>query len=129
MIEVTSARRGARTCAFVGAFLTVLALAAACSVSRRANGEACLKDEDCVSGICSSQVCVSAPTLLDAAVDAEAGPPTVDASDGATDGATDAPADTGMVKDSSAPKDAPHEAADGATDDSASSDSGDAAAD
>jgi hypothetical protein len=114
MIDVRSARRRARTSAFVGSLLLVLALVAACSVSRRNNGEACLKDEDCVSGICAGGVCVAQAPLLDAAVDAEAGPPTIDASDAATD----APADTKMSADSGMTKDSGRDSANEAASDS-----------
>jgi hypothetical protein len=52
----------------------------ACAETRRSLGGSCLKDDDCLSGICADQECTSAPPLLDAeppatvAADAEPGP-------------------------------------------------------
>jgi hypothetical protein len=54
----------------------------ACAETRRSLGEACLKNEDCLSGICSDQQCASAPPLLDAeapAIDAAPEAAAVDA--------------------------------------------------
>ncbi|MEI7894894.1 MAG: hypothetical protein WCI05_17485 [Myxococcales bacterium] len=49
-----------------GAFVVmVLTLAAACAELRRSLGEECLKDDDCLSGICSQLQCVAAPPMLD----------------------------------------------------------------
>jgi hypothetical protein len=35
----------------------------ACGESRRPIGDECLRDEDCLSGVCSARSCVSAPPL------------------------------------------------------------------
>jgi hypothetical protein len=59
-------------------------LLAACTETRRPHGEDCIKDQDCLSGICSGLKCVAAPPTL------EAGPPLPDA---APDAPLDAPAD------------------------------------
>ena len=40
-------------------------LAAACAETKRALGDACLKSEDCLSGICSQLVCAAAPPTTD----------------------------------------------------------------
>ena len=68
--------------------LLLMALLAACSETRRSLGEDCLKDGDCLSGICSQLRCASPPRLLDGAIaplpaDATAAP--VDAGDGSVD--------------------------------------------
>jgi len=41
----------------------LLALSA-CGETRLPIGDECLRDEDCLSGICSARVCVAAPTLV-----------------------------------------------------------------
>jgi hypothetical protein len=81
--------------------MAVLAASGGCVKNGASLGEACLTNEDCFSGYCAQQLCVSAPPLLDAEakgdapVDAivESGPG--DASpDSTADGATtDAPRD------------------------------------
>jgi len=40
--------------------------------TRRAVGDDCLKDDDCLSGICSQLRCAAAPPTIDAQVVAEA---------------------------------------------------------
>jgi hypothetical protein len=73
------------------------ALGQGCAEGRRANGEPCLKDQDCLSGICSQLACAAAPELLDAEVDATSdgngGDAAADAAseEGAADGPVDAP--------------------------------------
>jgi hypothetical protein len=55
------------------ALLSLLAigcLAGGCSPSQRALGEECLKDQDCLSGICSQLQCAAEPPLLDGAASA-----------------------------------------------------------
>lgn len=47
-----------------GAFALVTSLVAACGETRRPIGDECLRDDDCLSGICSLRTCVSAPTLV-----------------------------------------------------------------
>ena len=44
------------------------AAAGSCSESRLSLGESCLRDEDCLSGVCAQQYCVAAPPLLDGMV-------------------------------------------------------------
>lgn len=48
-------------------FLFALGVAAsaivACGEARRPIGDECLRDEDCLSGVCSARSCVSAPPL------------------------------------------------------------------
>ena len=41
------------------------ALALACTETRRSLGEDCLKNDDCLSGICAQLACASTPVLLD----------------------------------------------------------------
>jgi hypothetical protein len=71
------------------------ALGQGCAEGRRANGQPCLKDQDCLSGICAQLACAAAPELLDAEVDATTdGNAGDDAADAAPDaGAADGPAD------------------------------------
>jgi hypothetical protein len=49
--------------------LVVIGLLAACTDTRRSLGDDCLKNQDCLSGICSEYVCTAPPPLLDAMVD------------------------------------------------------------
>ena len=75
-------------CLFVG-------MLGACAETRRTTGEDCLKADDCLSGVCSSQRCAAAPPLLDATTI----PPAPEAGD---DGASDAPADGPSIRDAAA---------------------------
>jgi hypothetical protein len=72
---------------------------AACTETQRGLGEACLKGEDCTSGVCVAQLCAESPpllqgtpaTTLDGAAEATT---TSDASDaGVVDARPDAPVD------------------------------------
>ncbi len=47
----------------VVALLLVMSALAACGETRRPIGDECLRDEDCLSGVCSARACVSAPPL------------------------------------------------------------------
>jgi hypothetical protein len=106
MSETTSARPLLvlpRTFAFVVVVLVALGAVGACSEAGRSNGDSCLKDEDCLSGICEGQLCVASPTLL---LDATTG------GDSSASDASEAAAETAPPKDSSPPKEAaPAEAA------------------
>lgn len=53
------------------ALSVILALLAACGETRRPIGEECLRDEDCLSGVCSARACVASPPLVSGA----GGPP------------------------------------------------------
>jgi hypothetical protein len=92
---VTSARRRRGAAAALVARVAFVACACvcvlACTETRRPLGEACLKNGDCLSGVCSGLTCAATPPLLDGApdnapdaagVDAEAG--AGDAPDGAS---------------------------------------------
>lgn len=68
----------------------------ACTETRRTIGEDCLKADDCLSGVCSSQKCTAAPPLLDATMI----PPVPDAQ--VEDGMSDAPADGPAMRDAAA---------------------------
>jgi hypothetical protein len=59
----TGAGRGAVGAAVVLAVLALLA----CAETRRPLGEDCLKNGDCLSGVCAGLRCASAPPLLDGA--------------------------------------------------------------
>ena len=55
--------------------LAAVGILAACTDTRRSLGSDCLKDQDCLSGICTEYVCTAPPPLLDAMVDnADAAP-------------------------------------------------------
>jgi hypothetical protein len=90
MIQGPSARSQARSIAFAVIAVTSVAIAAACSLSSRANGEACIKDQDCLSGFCVQNACQAAPPLLDAEVngDGYGGPVDSSVSEGSTESGT-----------------------------------------
>jgi len=73
-------------------FLVVLALIGACVQTKRSLGEDCLKNEDCLSGICSQLQCAAEPPLLDAEIDADG--PFEGYPDASVDSPVDAPADS-----------------------------------
>lgn len=93
-----------RAFAILACFSLPIAMLAACTETERGLGEACLKGEDCTSGVCVGQVCSESPPLLsgnpptttDGAVEATTTP---DASDAST--ITDAPAESSPVVDAS----------------------------
>jgi hypothetical protein len=76
-------------------FFLFVGMLGACAETRRTTGEDCLKADDCLSRVCSSQRCTAAPPLLDATT-----PPVPDAQ--ADDGASDAPADGAVIRDAAA---------------------------
>ena len=101
MIQAPSTRGKARSFTFVVCVVTAVGVAAACTPSPRANGESCLKNDDCLSGVCTSSVCVSAPTILDAEVSGDGS--LLDSStagDGSTGSETSTPGDSGTAADS-----------------------------
>jgi hypothetical protein len=89
--------RAAKRRAFVGSvalvacapFLVFVAFATACGETRRALGEDCLREDDCLSGFCVSRTCVAAPPT--GTPPAEESP---DASSGTDSGAAVADAST-----------------------------------
>jgi hypothetical protein len=122
-------RPGMRAIAIV-VLPVAIAVASSCVVSQRALGEDCLKDQDCLSGICSQLQCAAAPPLLDAAAPTstpdtgapDTGTPDTGTPDtGAADAfvAPDGPADTGnpdVVAPGEAAADSTSPAADSSTD-------------
>jgi hypothetical protein len=69
--EAASVRFGVRAFVFILPLLGEVAFGgAACTSAKFANGESCLKDEDCSSGICSQLVCAAAPPLTNVEADA-----------------------------------------------------------
>jgi hypothetical protein len=70
-------------------------IVAACGETRRAVGEECLRNDDCLSGFCSARTCVGAPVF----VGAPSSPPAGTRDDGGGDDAAlveagkDAPSD------------------------------------
>lgn len=49
--------------AFAVASMMVAMAIAACGEPRKPIGDECLRDDDCLSGVCSARACVSAPPL------------------------------------------------------------------
>lgn len=85
-------RASARRAGAAIAALAALALSLACGETRRAVGEECLRNDDCLSGFCSARACAGAPVL----VGAPSSPPAGTRDDGggaAEDAGKDAPAD------------------------------------
>jgi hypothetical protein len=121
------ARRFARAAAWLAPVGLVAGLAGACSELRSSLGDNCLKNEDCLSGICSQSHCVASPPLLGAE-----GAPTGDSgADSASSGDGTAPPadamerpetsttgpDAPTTEDSATPPDAPPDAIDEGTPD------------
>jgi len=83
--------------------LVAVGILAACTDVRRAQGDDCLKNQDCVSGICTQFVCSGPAPLLDAMVDnadaqqvEDTGPASEAAAEGgAAEAAAEAGAETG----------------------------------
>jgi len=72
-------RFGVRALVIILPLLLQVALGAvACTSTKFADGQACLKSEDCSSGICSQLVCVASPPLTNQ--EADAGPEASEAS-------------------------------------------------
>jgi hypothetical protein len=115
----------ARAIAVVAPWLLAVGVAPACVQTQRALDEDCLKDQDCLSGICSQLKCAAAPPLLDGAPQA---PPLADAAvadglgaaDGADDAAADAPAEATVEAAVEAAIEASAEAAPGSSPDAPS---------
>lgn len=49
--------------AALAAGLITLAVMGACGETRRPLGDECLRDDDCLSSVCSGRVCAAAPPL------------------------------------------------------------------
>jgi len=75
-----------RAISVVGPVVVAAALGGGCTQIQRGLGESCLKDQDCLSGVCSQLACVAAPPLLDGAVTV----PTASAEAGGRDATVDA---------------------------------------
>jgi hypothetical protein len=46
------------------AVLAAVAILVACGETRLPIGDECLKDDDCLSGVCAARVCAAAPSLV-----------------------------------------------------------------
>jgi hypothetical protein len=57
--------RAARSFVVATAMAAVAVVFSCCAGEQKALGEACIKAEDCLSGVCSDGVCIAAPPLLD----------------------------------------------------------------
>jgi hypothetical protein len=62
-MTVQSRSRVRAVSAFVAIVVSIGASFIACDTVRRANGEECLQDTDCMSLVCSTRVCIAAPPL------------------------------------------------------------------
>jgi hypothetical protein len=86
---------------------------AGCQLTSRALGEDCLKDQDCLSGICSQLKCAAAPPLLSsfpqAPQDSAASTPDTGASEAAIDTGTGNPPDSATDSAGNASQDASSE--------------------
>jgi hypothetical protein len=99
-MRMANSRLSRRAVAVLAFFSLPIVMLAACTETQRGLGEACLKGEDCTSGVCVAQLCAESPPLLqggplsqtDGSTDATT---TVDASD--ANAATDAPIDSPVV--------------------------------
>jgi hypothetical protein len=85
---------------------------AACVESRRSLGEDCLKNEDCLSGICSQLQCGALPTTFDAAVFADGSAANANAEDAATDAVQSPDSDVTSADELEQSLDAPSSPAD-----------------
>ena len=74
MSKTPSARVRALVSACALPLAVAMTVASACAPAQRPNGEACIKDQDCLSGICSGLLCAPTPTLLDAEVNGPGAP-------------------------------------------------------
>lgn len=82
----TPVRARARAIAILVPLLCVLGVGGGCTQELRPNGQSCLKDVDCLSGVCANFVCVAAPPLLDAEVNGDG---SLDGGGGTGDAASD----------------------------------------
>jgi hypothetical protein len=105
-MTTTPVRARARAIAILVPLLCVLGVGGACTQELRPNGQPCLKDGDCTSGLCANFVCVAAPPLLDAEVNGEG---SLDGGGGSEGG--DAVSDVTMPPKDAAKESAPPEAA------------------
>lgn len=61
--------KGARTRAAALAAVLSSWATLACGESRHPIGEECLRDDDCLSGVCAARTCVSTPSLVSGATE------------------------------------------------------------
>ena len=121
----TPVRARARAIAILVPFLCVLGVGGACTEELRSNGQSCLKDGDCLSGVCANFVCIAGPPLLDAEVNGDGN---LDASTAGETGG-DATPDTMPGMDAAKETAPPMEAATEASTDAAGDGGGDASRD
>jgi hypothetical protein len=70
----------------------LLAVFVACGETRRPIGDECLRDDDCLSSVCSNRTCVSAPSFISGT---EGTPPDVTPQIPAADAIAPRPVDAG----------------------------------
>jgi hypothetical protein len=121
-----SARGLSAGAVFAGVAFAALFASVRCADVNRGLGAACIRNADCLSGLCSGQECIAQPTLIDGAIESDSG------DNGASEAGTDAEADARVgPPDAGMPpkKDSGHPTADAAKDGAPSKDAGDAAID
>ena len=85
-----------------------LTLVGACAETRRSLGDDCLKDEDCLSGICAGLKCVAAPPIIDGSTPAgDSGAPDAAGGDTGADTGFDAPVEAAVDAPVDSPVDSP----------------------
>ncbi len=100
-------------------------IGAGCVETRRSLGEDCLKDDDCLSGVCSQLRCAAIPPTIDASVLAD-----VTAANPVADAPAEAPDDAQAPEAAQAPDaDAGAEASEDTGDEPTSSSAGEASID
>lgn len=105
-MTVQSRSRVRAVSAFVAIVVSIGASFIACDTVRRANGEECLQDTDCLSLVCSSRVCIAAPPLQtgtpepgdSSAADAGGGADSSDSAPPAPDASDDGPSQDSASK-------------------------------
>jgi hypothetical protein len=87
---------GCRGGALTASAVVAVVMFAGCMETRRALGEDCLKNDDCLSGTCSQLHCGAAPTITDAqAVGDASEEPTVEATSDGSGASADSSRESG----------------------------------
>jgi hypothetical protein len=86
------------TFALLVAGLVAVGAAGACAETRRTNGQDCLKNDDCLSGVCSQLTCASAPPTTSVEATVDASPPEVSVSDAGSAAETAPPVEAGPAE-------------------------------
>jgi hypothetical protein len=103
----------------VAVVLCTMGAIAGCQLTSRALGEDCLKDQDCLSGICSQLKCAAAPPLLSSIPEGtpDSGGPQDSAASTPDTGSPDVAIDTGTANPPDSATDSAGDASQDATSD------------